>query len=451
MSIIVPGSGSPFGIAWGFLYGYCGATTESFMPLVRGLGAGSSKVYLFWNQIEPEKGRFQWDAVDAFVHQLNSPEEGLISLFSTSTWAVQRPGIVLPPSPAKDPDDYYRFVKAVVTRCQGRVRYWQNDSEPNNPVYWAGTKEEFAAALKIFYKAVKEADPSAVVVAGGYDGLFNPPAMYPIPGQEKGLAFFDYVLKESADAFDVFDLRLYADPYLIPWRVDYIRSRMRASGYERPIIATEYNGPGFYDFAPNWKYAPLIFKWMEAIAAGHAGVGQNEVAELYDRMDQLSPQTQMFMQGCSPELQAKLERMQARDLVIRNVLALSAGVQRILYWALRTDTPDRHDVMNLMYGKMALLGYEDGVLRERSPLAHAYRQMAYQLAGVESVTGVDVPGHPSIFLFQVSRRGRPRLHIVWERRDAFTGEDDPATQVTIADGRISCAVSISPAFIEDSI
>jgi len=261
---------SPLGIAYGFLYGYSGAAAESFMPLVRGLGAGCIKVYLFWNQIEPERGRFQWDAVDAFIDQLHSPDEGVISFFSTSTWAVEKPGTMLPPSPAKNPDDYYRFVKAVVTHCQGRVRYWQNDSEPNNPVYWAGTKEQFVAALKLFHKAVKDADPSAVVVAGGYDGLFNPPGMPPIPGQEKGLEFFDYVLKEAAAAFDVFDLRLYADPYSIPARVDYIRGRMQAYGYVKPIIATEYNGPGFYEFAPNIKHVPLVLKWLQAVAAGHA-------------------------------------------------------------------------------------------------------------------------------------------------------------------------------------
>lgn len=120
---------------------------------------------------------------------------------------------MLPPSPAKNPDDYYRFVRAVVARAKGRVRYWQNDSEPNSPIYWAGTKE-FVAQLKIFHKAVKDADPSAVVVVGGYDGLFNPPGTHAIPSQEKGLEFFDYVMKETADVFDVFDLRPYADPTL---------------------------------------------------------------------------------------------------------------------------------------------------------------------------------------------------------------------------------------------
>jgi len=102
------------------------------MPQVRELGGGFTKVYPFWNQIEPEKGHFEWDAVDSFLNQLHSPEEGLISLFSTSTWAVEKPGTMLPPSPAKHSDDYYRFVRAVVAHSKGRVRYWLTDSAPNS-------------------------------------------------------------------------------------------------------------------------------------------------------------------------------------------------------------------------------------------------------------------------------------------------------------------------------
>lgn len=464
------------GIAWGFLYGYSGTRAETFMPLVRGMGGGFTKVYLFWNQMEPEEGHYQWEALDAFVNQLNSPEEGLVSLFSTSTWAVEKPGTMLPPSPAKNPDDYYRFVHAVVTHAKGRVRYWQNDSEPNSPIYWAGTNQEFIAELKLFHKAVKDADPSAVVVAGGYDGLFNPPGTHPIPGQEKGLEFFDNVMRDASDAFDIFDLRLYADPYTIPWRVDYIRGRMKAYGYEKPIIATEYGGPGFYEFMPNLRYAPLVMKWLQAVAAGHANgdpaaadAGQGGVGELYRNMAQLPQQTQMFMQGCSPQLHAKFERIQARDLVMRNVLALSAGVQKTLYWSLHFDTGNRDDVMNLMYGKTAVMGYEDGELKKRYPIADVYQRMAKALSGAETVTRRVVPDRPAMFLFEANRRGKNPLYVVWEKRDVFSGEDAAptpfdfkwtprgavATDATghavpakAEKGRIWLDVSVTPVFIE---
>jgi hypothetical protein len=129
-------------------------------------------------------------------------------------------------------------------------------------------------------------------------------------------------------------------------------------------------------------------KWLQAIAAGHANgdpaaadAGQGGVAELYRNMNQLPPQTQMFMQGCAPQLQAKFERIQARDLVMRNVLALSAGVQKTLYWSLHVDTPNRDDVMNLMYGKTAVVGYEGGELKKRYPIADVYQRMAKSAGG----------------------------------------------------------------------
>ena len=240
------------------------------MSQVRQLGGGFAKVYLFWNQIEPERGRYDWTAVDTFVDQLQSPDEALIAVFSSSTWASERPSTMLPPAPAKNLDDYYRFVFDLVSHCKGRVRYWQNDCEPNNPIFWSGTKEQFVDQLKIFYKAVKAADPDAIVVAGGYDGLFNPPDMSPMYNQQAGLDFFDYVLKEGRDAFDVFDLRLYANPYTIPARVEFMRSKMRALGYEKPIVATEYGGPGFFEFPVNRIFIPLVALWSQGVSGGDA-------------------------------------------------------------------------------------------------------------------------------------------------------------------------------------
>ncbi len=64
--------GSPLGIAWVFFYGYLGVKPEPYMPQVRDLGAGFTKVYLFWNQVEPQKGRYDWTAVDAFVGPVES-------------------------------------------------------------------------------------------------------------------------------------------------------------------------------------------------------------------------------------------------------------------------------------------------------------------------------------------------------------------------------------------
>jgi hypothetical protein len=476
LQITMPGS--PFGIAGGFLYGYQGVKAYTFMPELRQLGAGLTKIYLFWNQIEPQKGKFDWTVLDKFVDQLNSPEEGLISLFSSSEWATVRPSAVLPPSPAKNPDDYYRFVYNVVKHCNGRVRYWQNDSEPNSPLFWSGTKQEFVNELEIFCRAVKDADPAAVVIVGGYDGLFGPPGTRAFPNQQVGLDFFDFVLKEGREFFDVFDLRLYGDPYTIAPRVDFMRQKMLALGYDKTIICTEYGGPSLFEFPENRKYFSLVSSWTESIAQApgstpnHAVASQNPIAELYGNMKSLAPETQMFMQGCPPDLDAKYQRIQARGMVMRNLFALSAGVQKTMYWYLPASSAsgdERFHIMSLMYGKIGLIELTDAVLTKRHLGADAFERMTKFLHGVQRVRRIDLPDKPFIFLFEIDRGSRGPAYVAWERRDAFSGEDMPAVSfdcqwtaksasavdvlgqeipARAADGRLHLAVSLTPLFIE---
>ena len=75
------------GIVRGVSYGVFGPPAEFMAPL-RGLGAGLARVYLTWNQVEPEAGRYDWTAVDALLRQIElarivpNPARGPLS-FST--------------------------------------------------------------------------------------------------------------------------------------------------------------------------------------------------------------------------------------------------------------------------------------------------------------------------------------------------------------------------------
>ena len=315
-----------------------------------------------------------------------------------------------------------------------------------------------------------------MVVAGGYDGLFGPPGAYAFPQQKAGLDFFDHVLKAGSDAFDAFDLHLYADPYTIMARVGIMRQKMRALGYEKPILCTEYGGPGFYGFYENLKYTSLLTPWTQSVLqSGANGLptpdqsSRNRIAELYKNMSMLPPATQMFLLGCSPELEAKYNRIQARDMVMRNVFAFAAGVQKTLYWELKPVLSDRDDLMTLMYGKTGLLGYENGSLQKRTPTAEAYQRMAKVFNGVRAVKQISVSGKPSLFFFEMDRGARGPAYVIWERRDAFSGEDAPAVPfdwawttkpptasdalgqavaVQVADGRLHLNVSVTPLFFE---
>jgi hypothetical protein len=106
----------------------------------------------------------------------------------------------------------------------------------------------------------------------------------------------------------------------------------------------------------------------------------------------------MFMRGCPPELEAKRHRINCRELVVRNLLALAAGVRRTVCWNLAPDIPgyEHHlSVMDLLFGKLALLDYEGAELSRRHPAADTFALLASQLAGVEGVVRVEVPAGPA--------------------------------------------------------
>lgn len=464
--------GTHLGVAWGFAYGYGSSPAEKFLPQLHEMGIHLSKVYLFWQQIEPEKGKYDWKSVDALISQIGPEDETLISVWSASGWATQVSTDMLPPSAAKSLEDYYQFVYQLVKHCQGKVKYWQNDCEPNNPVYWSGSDEEFITQLKVFYRAVKDADPDASVVLGGYDGLFNPPGMWEYPGQARGLSFFNKVINEASDYFDVFDLRLYGDPYTIPYRVNYFKQKMEAVGSIKPMICTEYNGPGFYAFPENHEYIPVVMQWQEAISTrdtlAYEKIKQKMV-NLYDSMGTLAPQTQMFMMDCSEELNDQYYRIQGRDMVMRNVLALAAGIEKTFYWDLWHDTEDTFNLMTMMYAKNKLMEYEQGALTKSYPQVAVMERMSTYLNTSQSIQKINTPGKESLYLFEILRKDQAPVMVAWEARDTFAGESQlpNAYQLSwsaedakvvdifghpiaakVQDGKLSIALSSTPVFVE---
>jgi hypothetical protein len=197
------------------------------------------------------------------------------------------------------------------------------------------------------------------------------------------------------------------------------------------------------------------------------------MAALYERMGDLPPALQMFLAGCPPELEARRHRIACRQVVTRTLLALAGGVRRMAYWNLAPEYPgpvDHLQVMHLLIGKLPLLGYRDGRLDCRHPAAGTFELLARQLAGARAVTRVRASGPPALHAVSVDRPGRGPLLVLWDQRDAFDGEDEPAAAVTwpwpataaevtdafgrvrtvaSRDGELRLAVSDTPLFITE--
>jgi hypothetical protein len=469
--------GIRLGVVRGISYGLFGKPDE-FVPQARALGAGLIRAYVFWGQVEPQPGGFVWDAVDALLEQLHDDDEVWITVCSSSPWATRQPTDFLPPSPAHDLDKYREFVRRLVLHCAGRVKYWQCDNEPSNiGLLWAGTAEEYVTQLNTMYSAVKEADPDAAVVLGGCG--------YDVFSSEVGSAsrlFFDHLASAGRGAFDAFSVHLYGDPTRIPAYLDTARQLMSAHGYVKPILVGEYGGPVLFEYPELEAVVQEMMVSAFADPPATQRVGElrdpperRAMVALYDRMPQLPPELQMFMVGCSPDLEAKRHRINCRQVVMRNLLALAAGVRRTAYWNLAPEVPgaaaDPHHIMHLMFGKLVLLDYEDHSLSHRYPAANTFALLTEHLAGAQSVTRVDVAGRPTLYVFHVERAHRDPLLVLWEHRDAFDGEDEPPAAVSVpwhgrdavaidalgapydtelGDAVLRISVSVTPVFVSTS-
>jgi hypothetical protein len=112
---------------------------------------------------------------------------------------------------------------------------------------------------------------------------------------------------------------------------------------------------------------------------------------------------------------------------------------------------------------------EKDALTKRAPTADAYARMAKVMNGVREVKQISLDGKTSIFHFEIDRDNRGPAYALWERRDAFSGEDAPPVPVDwawtakpptsvdaldqivpvqVVDGRLHVKVSLMPIFIE---
>jgi hypothetical protein len=275
MRKMVP-SGVRLGIVRSISYGLFGKPDE-FVPELRELGATLVRVYFYWSQIEPDPGNYTFEVVDAFLDQLNGSEEVWVTVCSSSQWATEQATDFLPPSPAKDLEAYDRFERQLVQHCAGRVHYWQCDNEPSNVgLTWAGTADSYATQLRVMHSAVKETDSRAAVVLGG--------APYALPSSTPDSPerqFFDVVLREGREFFDLFDLHLYGQADLILPDIEAARGMMRAFGYEKPLVVGEYNAPwpNLYPEATVAMEQAMAAAFATAAATGGDSDGQNAIGD----------------------------------------------------------------------------------------------------------------------------------------------------------------------------
>jgi hypothetical protein len=149
---------------------------------MRRAGVESWRSEIAWDQVEPLRGNFDWDATDARVAAAARNDIEVMALVVRApSWASGSDNPFMPP---RDPRAYARFMRALIARYGPRgefwslnptlprrpVRRWQIWNEPNIALYFARQPfaKPYARLLRTAYRAVKDADRGATVVLAGF-------------------------------------------------------------------------------------------------------------------------------------------------------------------------------------------------------------------------------------------------------------------------------------------
>lgn len=131
----------------------------------------------YWNRIEPAAGTFVWTGYDDVVSMYQRSGTNVLGLLAYSaTWASTHP------SPASTDDRVFSvpdlgawstFVRTVVGRYKDTVHAWEIWNEPDAAHFLRPTagSAAYLPMLKAAYQAIKEVDPTAIVVTGGTAGI----------------------------------------------------------------------------------------------------------------------------------------------------------------------------------------------------------------------------------------------------------------------------------------
>jgi hypothetical protein len=215
-----------------------------------------------WEQIHTSTGPdvFEWDGMDQWVNTHRAEGREIVyCLMGTPAWAVAASAVGnvatgYGPKANMVPDDLGKltaFATAMVNRYKDRVRYWEGWNEPNLLTFYGGTAAYVASTAtpakmaeiqRVWYQAIKAADPTAVVLSPCYTSVFSG-----IAGWRAYLAASDGASGTGANWFDVCAYHYYCNnnsarpDWLFQMHAGVLRE-MATAGVrsDTPVWATEF-------------------------------------------------------------------------------------------------------------------------------------------------------------------------------------------------------------------
>ncbi len=209
-------------------------------------------VFGIWGNLEPERGQWQWEPLDALIaeYQAAGFSGQQILLTAESPWASSVPAGLLTQLDSFPKDeyiaDYENFVRSVVERYDGDgvddmpgliYPIHEYGIEREFTGYWPGSADDYVRLLRIAYPVIHEADPEAIVMQAAlllidiFDGGTTDTAeierRWRVSRINRSLEE-NLLVIAACDAYDVLDFHSLGDYIEIPSTTAWIREQLRA-------------------------------------------------------------------------------------------------------------------------------------------------------------------------------------------------------------------------------
>lgn len=194
--------------------------------------------YVSWPHLEPEPDRWTFQILDRYVALAREHDvEILLPLGLSPTWASARPAeesAYAKPGWAAEPRElvsWERYVRTVVTRYAGSIRYYEIWNEPNLKRFFSGDVQTMLRLTCSAARIIREVDPNARLV--------SPAAT----DRDAGVAWLGRFLDAGgAKCVDVIGFHFYTlaheDPETLPRLIQAVR-RLAAAHGGLPVWNTE--------------------------------------------------------------------------------------------------------------------------------------------------------------------------------------------------------------------
>jgi hypothetical protein len=193
--------------------------------LLRRAGFGFVRERVHWGSVEPERGRFVWDAYDTMTDEAVRRGIHVYQVFHDSPAWSRSDG-----KPNRYPDDLrdlYNFAREAARHYHGRVEAWEVWNEADITMFSIDTGSEYAAFLKAAYLGFKAGDSSVKVLQ----------VSYALPAERFARCLY---ANGTLPYFDIFNYHIYDEPVKYPERAEGHFARLADAGAPSyPVWLTE--------------------------------------------------------------------------------------------------------------------------------------------------------------------------------------------------------------------